>query len=380
MIPTQADTDWRFAQFTPPGGAVDWAALQRYDWVRAFEGVPQNPVYHAEGDVDIHVRMVLEALVGLPGYAALPVAKQHLLYVATLLHDIAKPACTVFDADGRPRSPRHAQRGRPMARAWIYREMPVPFAVREHIVQLVRYHGLPLWWHEKRNSQAAVLQASQLVDMQLLALLAEADVLGRIAADQAELRDRVELFREYCKEQGCWEGPYPFADGHNRFAYFQNPGNGPLYQPYDDAKSEVLMLSGLPGSGKNTWIGREGPDWPVVSLDALRKTMKVSPREKQGAIIQAAKEAARVHLRQGQSFIWNATNLYPDIRKQLINLFREYRARVRIHYIEVPYADLLRQNRDREAVVPQPVIDKMIRRWEVPEIWEGHVVNYQVRD
>ena len=56
----------------PPHWQIDWSALdERYEWVRALSGCPQSPEWHAEGDVWIHTRMVLEAVCALPAFRAL---------------------------------------------------------------------------------------------------------------------------------------------------------------------------------------------------------------------------------------------------------------------------------------------------------------------
>lgn len=42
---------------------TDWPALlNQFDWVRAMVGVPQDPIYHAEGDVATHTRMAYEVI------------------------------------------------------------------------------------------------------------------------------------------------------------------------------------------------------------------------------------------------------------------------------------------------------------------------------
>ncbi len=51
---------------TPPDWTMDWQGIQQqFSWVRAMDGVPQSPIYHAEGNVLIHTRMVAQALVDL---------------------------------------------------------------------------------------------------------------------------------------------------------------------------------------------------------------------------------------------------------------------------------------------------------------------------
>lgn len=369
---------WTYPAAQAP--TLDWPALNQLDWVQNLAGTPQSPVHHAEGDVWIHTRMVMEALLSLPGYQALPEPKRSILFLATLAHDIAKPICTQVEPNGAITSPRHAVKGRNLIRQAIFQENPgpVPFAAREEIAQLVRYHGLPLWFLEKPDLQATVLKASILCDLQLLALLAEADVIGRICPDKQELLDRVELFREYCKEQGVWDSPWQFTGGHQRFMYFQRPENGPFYEPFDDFRCEVILMCGLPGAGKDTWVAKNANGLPIISLDQMREDMEIEHREAQGLLINTAKERAKEYLRRGQSFIWNATNIIPSIRHSLIELFHSYRARVRIVYVEVPYSQLMRQNANREAKVPDNVMRQMIRKWEVPEIWEAVEVEYVV--
>jgi predicted kinase len=374
---------WTSPLCPAPGQALDWDALDAtLPWVRNMRHVAQSPVHHAEGDVWIHTRMVVQSLLDLPAYQALSAHKRSVLFWAAMAHDISKPECTYTDDDGNIVSPRHAVKGRILWRVEAYAGFPkgVPFAVREEVAHLVRYHGLPLWFLQKHDLQALVIKASQLMDLQMLALLAEADVRGRICHDQDDLLYRVDLFREYCKEQGVWDGPWQFKNNHARFQYFHNPSNGLLYEPYDDYRGTAILMSGLPGSGKDTWIAKNHPDWPVVSLDDLRSEFDISPKDKQGFIINAAKERAKEYLRKGENFIWNATNIIPAIRGPLIAMFQEYKARTCIVHVEVPYKRMLAQNASRKAKVPDKIMAKMLHKWEVPEIWEAPEVLYVVVD
>ena len=71
----------------------------------------------------------------------------------------------------------------------------------------------------------------------------------------------------------------------------------------------TTVLSGLPGAGKDTWIAANRADHPVVSLDALRAELGVDPAGDQRAVVDAAYQRAREHLRARRSFVWNATNI-----------------------------------------------------------------------
>src|SRR5919205_148963 len=88
----------------PPNWSLDWAELLAcYPWLHELAGTPQDPRYHAEGDVLTHTRMVAEALVELPAWRELAPVTHAVLFGAALLHDVAKPICTEIDAHGRIR-------------------------------------------------------------------------------------------------------------------------------------------------------------------------------------------------------------------------------------------------------------------------------------
>ncbi|MBT1689924.1 AAA family ATPase [Dawidia soli] len=358
----------------------EWSHLeQTFPWVADMQHVPQDAVHHAEGNVAIHTRMVLQALQAAAQYQALPPQQQQILWAAALLHDVEKRSTTQQEGS-HITAPGHARRGERTARAVLYTQVPAPFAIREQVAALVRYHGLPLWAMEKPDPVKSLLEASLRVQMPLLALLAEADARGRICADQQDLLDRVELFRAFCDEQQCWQTPRRFADGLARFTYFRKENGSPEYIPYDDLKGEVIMLSGLPGMGKDTFLKKHYPGLPVVSLDDIRRRHKLKPEDTSatGWAVQQAKLQAREYLRQGQPFAWNATNITRSLRTQWIDLFVSYKARVRLVYIEVPYNDWLRQNNNREHAVPHAALMHLLQKLEIPAPHEAHEVVYVV--
>ncbi|XXX74681.1 AAA family ATPase [Sorangium sp. So ce134] len=365
---------------TPDPERVPWDELQVFDWVRALEGCPQDPIHHAEGNVWIHTRMVLETLLGLPEWRALPPEERRVVYLACLLHDVAKPA-TTREEGGRITAKGHSRAGELLARRLLW-ELGAPFGVREQVCGLVRYHQIPFYLIERDDARRVAAEVSLHARCDLLALVAEADIRGRVCADMGRVVDNIELFREFCREEGCYRGPRAFASDHTRFVYFRaDPAGGrhPDVEVYDDTRAEVVVMSGLPGAGKNTYVSAHFADWPVVSLDALRSELEVDPTDPQGQVVQAARERAKEHLRRGERFVWNATNLSRQRRGPLVQLAADYGARVRVVYVEVPRSVLFAQNRAREAVVPEAAIRRMIERWEVPGQTEAHEVVLAVR-
>lgn len=382
MIYPSDQEEWASPLCPQAGSSLDWEGLvDRFEWLGDLRGVAQNPHYHAEGDVFVHTHMVMESLVSLSEWQDLSEPDRSILFLSALMHDIAKPICTKIEEDGTITSHHHAQKGALMARRILWEGLPepVPFFCREKIAHLVRYHGLPLWFMEKANPEKEIFRVSQFLRLDHLALLAEADVRGRICQDQEKLLNRIELFRMFCREEGCLETPLPFFSNHTRFLYFNQKDFHPSSEIYDTTKFEVLLMSGLPGAGKDTWINTEGPGYPVVSLDQIRDEMDFPPTGNQGPVVQVAKERAREYMRKEQPFIWNATSLIKSLRTPLIDFFSSYSAKIKIVYREASFAKIFQENQNRPKVVPEEAIEWMSQRMEIPDLTEAHEMEWVVK-
>jgi putative nucleotidyltransferase with HDIG domain len=354
---------------------LSWEELDaRFPWIQAMRGCAQEAEYHAEGDVWIHAGMVLAALLRLERWPLLSEADRDILWWAALLHDVAKPRCSRVE-NGRITSRGHSAAGALDARRILW-EMDAPFREREQVAAMVRHHQAPFYLVDRADCRRMAHEISQTARCDLLELLAEADARGRKCADRARLLQNVALFAEYCRDEACYHGPRLFANEWSRFLYFRTPGRDPDYAAYDETEFEVVLMSGLPGAGKDCWIRTHAPGLPMVSLDAIRRARKISPEQDQGPVVQEAREEARRLLRAKQGFVWNATNLSREIRRQCVDLFVSYGARVRIVYVEAPYQQWVAQNREREFPVRAAAVERMLERWEVPDVTEAHAVSY----
>lgn len=365
--------EWRFKYFNEP-----WDVLRkRFTWIADMHGVPQDPIHHAEGDVAIHTEMVRDALRNLPEFKDLPEQTQHILDLSALMHDMEKRSTTVHEPDGRITSNRHTIKGETTARMEMYKDLEVPFYVRETIAKIVRHHGFPLWAIEKPNLHQATVDVSLRVDTKLLAMFAKADVLGRICSDQKELLMRIDMFEELCKELDCYGKPRAFPDELTRFTYLNSSEPALEYIPFDDTKFEVTVMCGLPGAGKDHYIQKNLKGVRIVSIDDVRRAGGYDPTKSKdnGQAVQETKKLAEEALRAGESFIWNGTNTTRDMRSMVISKFLERfnpKCRVKIVYVETPYKDLLRQNMDRANPIPITAIDRLIRKLDMPAYNESH--------
>ena len=356
-----------------------------YPELLLLKQVPQNPAYHAEGDVYCHTGLVCEALLSLPEWRTLSGVEQELLFLAAAFHDIGKITCTKYE-DGIPVSPKHTISGSKLFRRIAYREaerFSLSFSEREFVANAIRYHGLPVWFFKKSRPEAELLRAAECIPLRLLYLLAKADVLGRQTASADDLAGQVEWFAEYAQELNVLNHPYPFANPYTRACFFQQDDLWQGSALYDNTEFDVTLLSGLPLSGKDYWImennSRGDNNLPVISLDQLREERKLPPTKDSGKIAHAALVQAKGFLSKKQPFIWNATNLLLETRRKLVKLFSDYHARVRILYLEVPYKELLARNHIRKRHIPENVLETMIQKLEIPAPWESYTPEYQTR-
>jgi len=132
----------------------------------------------------------------------------------------------------------------------------------------------------------------------------------------------------------CFEKPYQFGIDHARFVFFRQKEPNLHYVPQEEFSCNVTLLSGLPGSGKDSWLKKHRNDLPILSLDDVRKELDIAPTDNQGKVAQLAKERRREHLRNRVPFAFNAINTMKLTRTRWIDLFADYNARIEIVYVE----------------------------------------------
>lgn len=347
---------------------------------------PQPTRWHGEGDVLTHTEMVVNELQSLSGYKLLSERQQQILTIAAWLHDVGKISQSREIGD-EIEAPNHAGVGSRMAREKLWRTFNMCgtaelMQMREAIALLVRYHSLPPHAIDSVDAKVRLHRIASnglLVpdfSIKLLCLLARADMMGRICDDRQEMLEQISFCEELAKEDLCFESPYPFSSGLTRRAFLDGKEIWKDQTLHDDTWGEVTLMSGLPGTGKDTWIGRNLPGIPMISLDEIRRVHRIAPTAPQGFVANLAKEQAKEHLRRHQPFVWNATNLTPDTRRKLISLFESYKARVRIVYLETDWQAQLVRNASRPDQIPIPVIATMLTKLMPPEAYEAAKVEW----
>jgi len=347
-----------------------WASGE--SWCRAMADCQQDAQWHAEGDVWTHTKLVCHRLEELQEWSALSAKERCVMLFAALLHDSGKPETSQLDPQtNRIHSPKHAIKGERIARD-VLRSLDCDVASREEIARLVRFHGRPAFLLERDDPKHELISLSWLVKHKLLYLLARADTRGRQTPETTRPEENLHLWKMVAEENQCFDQPYAFANDQARFLFYRQALSDLYYVPHEDYRCTVTMMSGLPASGKDTWLSEHCDGLPIISLDDLRSQLGVDATDDQGTVIQAAKEQCRELLRTKTSFGFCATNLLRSTRKRWIDLFADYNARIEIVYVEPSFPILLQRNAHRDRRVPEAVIHDLASRYEPPTWTEAH--------
>lgn len=372
-----------------PSDEIVWNEADKFFVSTCFSGMRmtrQDPMYHGEGDVYTHTQLVCRELAGDPAFHTLDARRKTELFLAAMLHDIGKVRTTRLEG-GNWVSPHHASAGSQIVREFLWRNCglcgkPELISFRETVCALIRHHMLPVHLMDQEDAERKVREVAAIGELapdfswELLCMLAEADVRGRVAEDIDEGLAQVELARLTAEDTGCLYEPYRFADDFTKRAYLSGRKVQPDQVLYDDSWGEVIMLSGLPGTGKDTWLREKYPEFPVVSMDDIRARLRIKPTDSQGKVAQLAQERAREHLRKKRPFIWNATNLTKDTRQKLIGFFEQYGAKVRIKYLETNWNTRIVRNQGRHDAVPEAAVDRMLGKTVLPMPDEAQAVEW----
>ena len=153
-------------------------------------------------------------------------------------------------------------------------------------------------------------------------------------------------------------------------AYFRSDGRRYADEPvFEPEPFEVIVLSGLPASGKSHWADRN-PHLPQVSYDLIREELGIKQGRGVGTVVHAADDRMRKMLRTKTPFVVNATHLSRQMRQRTLDRIHDYGGSVRMMYFEAPKSELLARNTARSSSLPNTKLLSMATRWEVPGLTE----------
>ena len=137
------------------------------------------------------------------------------------------------------------------------------------------------------------------------------------------------------------------------------------------------MLVGLPGSGKSTYAAEQylKTGVHVCSSDAIRAELgDVNDQSNNEQVFRILHRRIKELLRNGESVIYDATNLVAKTRKATLTRLRQALDQDFIAVADVIVCSLSeckRRQDERDRKVPDEVIDRMARQFQTPWYNEG---------
>ena len=137
----------------------------------------------------------------------------------------------------------------------------------------------------------------------------------------------------------------------------------------------LIVLCGLPGSGKSTYAKHitECGAFECVSTDQIRKELygNESIQGNGQKVFETAFKELYVLGICGINAVFDATNITSKSRKQVVKKLRDYYDLIICKYIDTPLDVCLHRNSQRERVVPKEVILRMYNNFTTPSREEG---------
>ena len=141
--------------------------------------------------------------------------------------------------------------------------------------------------------------------------------------------------------------------------------------------SKLIMMVGVPGSGKSTWIKEYKSEFDaVVSRDAIRFALLKDGEDyfaHEDEVIKIFIENIIAALKDGATVWVDATHLNKKSRANVLDKVAQFADEIEAVWIDVPIETAFSQNDKREgrAWVKHGIIRRMFFSLEAPEFDEG---------
>lgn len=248
-----------------PGAAISY--LRDTGWIRFFpeianlSGVPQDPEWHPEGDVDVHTAYVMDEAAHICDREGVKGDDRAVLVFAALGHDFAKAHTTQLrEKHGQMRwtAYGHEEASGPMVEVFLTR-IGVRAAIVERVRPLVERHLAHIRYVPGSTSVAAVRRLAfdlHPATIEELSMLIEADASGRPPLPK-RLPDSAQVMRQAARQDGAHVGrPRPLVRGRDVLPFYQYVPGPYIGQAVSDAYNAQLQADFSDLAGAQSWLRR----------------------------------------------------------------------------------------------------------------------------
>lgn len=146
-----------------------------------------------------------------------------------------------------------------------------------------------------------------------------------------------------------------------------------MLQCQQNSKPTFLMLVGLPGSGKSTYIEKYCENCTVHSSDAIREELSgdINNQDINAQVFKTLHKRIKADLIAGKNTVYDATNISWKRRKAFLQELSSIDCWKDCILIATPFELCVERNNLRERKVPYFVIERMYKNFDIPWYNEG---------
>ena len=365
----------------------DWDKILTIKEFRDLTLCKQSTIWHQEGTVWPHTVAVTNEMVNYFHRNGLPMNDDYYIQMvsAALCHDLGKPSTTKWDEELQEYKTKcHGLVGARITRFLFFDEPDIQ--LRERVCCMVKNHMvLHHLLDDNKHIEKKLKRLSwNLVPVSDMLLLKHCDSLG--SKNDIELPEYLEFqcnrIKAEAEKLNCFDKPYDFGGNSEfeRLKYF----NGVEEAEEDDDFNVVIMI-GLPGAGKDTYIKNAlDENTPVLCRDTIRTEIGLEGEKPQGNKKQEQEVTSIFEARmkklceEHKSFIINNTNLLKRYRENFNKMIVAHGGHPVYIYVEAPTFEETKKR--REGMIDPKVIEDMFWRFEFPELSECSLLAFSKQE